>query len=68
MGESKLVKTTRDLLTQRPRTLTLQRISEETGIEYRWVQDFGIRDPRRGWNVYHVEKLYEYLSGKTLAL
>jgi len=68
MSESILVNTTRGLLNNRPRDLTLTKISKDTGIEYRWVQDFGIRNPRRGWNVYNVERLYSYLSGKTLAL
>lgn len=62
---SKLVATTRDLLANRPRTLTYAHIEKETGVKVRWLETFAA-DKMAGPSCVKVETLYVFLSGKPL--
>lgn len=62
-----LYEKTKKLLAERPRTLELKQIAQETGIGFSWLRMFSagnIKDP----SVNTVERLYRYLSGKDLEL
>lgn len=64
-GNSKLRDVTLQLLNSRRRTLTLAKIAEDTGLGLGFVSTFSAgKTPNPG--VCGVEKLYEYLSGKSL--
>lgn len=56
---------TLDLLTNRPRPLTLAQISREADIKESWLRMFS-RDKIEHPSVNTVEKLYNYLSIKKL--
>lgn len=60
-----LLDRTRELLIKRPRTVTLRRIADDTGLTFGFLHHLSsgrTRDP----GVNDVQKLYEYLSGRTL--
>lgn len=62
-----LLEKTQYLLENRPRTLHLQKISQETGINISWLKMLSanrIDNP----GVKQVEQLYVYLSGTSLEL
>jgi hypothetical protein len=62
-----LALTTRRMLVERPRKLTLRMIADEIGITERWLLNFASgKTPNPGVNT--VQALYEYLAGKELAL
>lgn len=54
---------TRQLLTNRVRTLTLERIAKDTGLKEAWLSRV-IADKSKNPNADSVEILYRYLSGK----
>lgn len=58
---------TQKLLANRPVTITLKDISEETGIHIRWLKDLCANKPKNP-GVNPTQKLYEFLSGKTLTV
>ena len=62
-----LMSETRRLLRIRPRDMTLQEISEATGLTYSWLANLSASPERcteyTGWR---LQKLYEFLSGKPL--
>jgi len=62
---SKLYAAARTALDKRPRTLTLPAISEQTGLEYRWLKRF--RQYKRPC-VHRTERLYVFLTGNELVL
>lgn len=58
---------TYDLLINRARTLTIEKISEATGISASWLAKFStgnVKDP----SVNTVETLYVFLTGTPLSL
>lgn len=60
-----LHKRTKELYLNRPRTTTINLISEETNIPYSWLKSFPkITRP----SVNRVEILYNYLAGYELAV
>lgn len=62
---SLLVARTRELLANRPRTLTYAHIEEASGLSVRWLEAFAgskMKDP----SCVKVETLYELLAGKKL--
>ena len=63
-----LLNTTRQLLKNRPRAMTLQKISRETDLKMSWVVSMAGASPPRDPGVNMVERLYSYLSGKGLEL
>lgn len=62
---SRLCTKTRELLLARPRTQTYKIISDATGLHPDWIMCFA-QDRMDDPGVRKVEKLYEYLSGRTL--
>ena len=62
---SRLKERTREMLLERPRTKTYEIIAKDTGLHKRWIEDFA-KNPHHDQGVAKVEKLYEYLSGRTL--
>lgn len=64
---SRLYETTIRLLTNRPITLTLKQISDETGLPEGWLLSIVSR-PHVRPSVDRVECLYSYLTGKSLEL
>lgn len=64
---STLLDRTRQLLADRPRSMTLAKIACDLGLTEGWLLDMRrptIGDP----GVIKVQKLYEYLSGRKLEL
>lgn len=64
---SRLHAVTHELLRQRPRTLTLDKIAEDTGLTIYWLMHYSGNancDP----GVSKVETLYEYLTKTKLDL
>lgn len=59
--EPQLAKTTRQLLRDRPRSLTLDAIATATGLSKAWITDFAA-NPDRDHGVNKVETLCFYLS------
>lgn len=65
--ESKLCLKTQEYLKTRPRQMRFKDVSEATGIPEAWLKMFGagkIKEP----SCPRVEKVYEFLTGKELAL
>jgi len=63
----RLLEHTHNLLITRPRNLTIEQITETTGISSSWLAKFAsgsVKDP----SVNTVEQLYVYLSNKPLDL
>jgi hypothetical protein len=65
--QSTLYDKTLDLLKNRPITMTLRRIADDTGLPESWLLKIL---SKRGLHpsVHRVQCLYEYLSGKPLSL
>lgn len=62
---SLLVTRTRELLANRPRTVTYAHIEDVTGVKVRWLEAFAaakMEDP----SCVKVEAVYELLAGKKL--
>lgn len=62
---TKLRDCTLNLLINRPKPMTLQKIADETPLSVEWLKAFQtgkINDPSAG----KIETLYEFLSGKCL--
>jgi hypothetical protein len=60
-----LLKRTRDMLRDRPRHVTLRKISDDTGLSYPFLAHMSVNamdDP----GVNKIQTLYEYLSGRKL--
>lgn len=53
------------LVLNRPKSLSLRRIADETGLSYAWISNltYGRVDPNAA-SVGNVETLYTYLSGE----
>lgn len=67
--QSRLAEMTLHLVVNRPKTLSLQRIANDTGLSRHWLVNFLYkRCDVNHVSVAHVECLYEYLSKKTLSL
>jgi hypothetical protein len=64
---SQLAAKTRELLQNRPRTLTYPKIYADTGITEAWLSDF-VGDSNRDYGINKVELLYTYLTGTNLEL
>lgn len=65
--DNNLTETTRELLINRPRTMTFYYIYEQTDIKKSWLAQFAtgnIKEPSANT----IQKLYEFLSGKKLEL
>lgn len=62
---SRLYNVTLQLLADRPRRLTLNKIAEDTKLNIGWLMDFGTRRIKEP-SVFKVETLYTYLTGKPL--
>lgn len=60
-----LAKTTRSLLENRPRSMTIDHIVEGTGLTKAWITDF-LGNPDRDHGVNKVETLHFFLSGGTI--
>lgn len=58
-----LIKRTAELLNNDSRTM--ETISRESGISYYWLKSFKL-NPRPGSSATMVQKLYEFLTGKSL--
>lgn len=56
---------TRQLLKDRPASLTFEKICAETNLKMNWLTDFS-RARSEGATAERVQKLYEYLTGKPL--
>lgn len=67
LPQSKLYARTLELLKQRPRTLTIQKIAEDTNLPLGWLYSI-ICHPDLQPAVNRVECLYEYLSGQKILL
>jgi hypothetical protein len=67
MYQSRLYSHTRDLLINRPASISLKQVSDDTGIQVRNLQ-YIVRGKSKSPNVNTVERLYVYLSGKPLNL
>lgn len=65
-GHSAFYSYTLELLRNRPITLTLDRLSRETGLPEGWLLSI-LSKPHISPSVDRVVKLYEYLSNKPLA-
>lgn len=65
--ESTLIKKTRELLQNRPRTVSYAMIADDTGLTLRWIQEFATNTDA-DYGACRVEQLYIYLSGKQLAV
>ena len=63
---SKLAARTRVLLANRPRLVTYAHIAAETGLSPRWLERFASDRASGDFHCGKVERLYEYLSGKSL--
>lgn len=68
MQEGKLRLKTLKLLQERPRTLTLSTISNDTGLTMPWLNFFLSKGKECDAGSNKIVKLYEYLSGKTLKI
>lgn len=73
MSESIFISHTQQLLQQRPRNVTYEKIAQDTGLTTRWLSAFAScnsnsADDSTDFGALKVEKLYTYLSGKTLTL
>lgn len=64
---SALLERTLHLLRERSRTKTLQIIEQETGLQVPWLKGL-LRGKTNSPSVCRIVLLYEYLSGKTLAI
>lgn len=62
---SRLAERTRELLEQRPRTITYPKIYLDTGITEAWLSDF-VGNVDRDYGVNKVELLHNYLTGAQL--
>jgi hypothetical protein len=61
--KSKLHETTLKMLRDRPSTLSMREIAEETGLGYDWLRSLNSgRIPSPG--ILKIERLYEYLSSR----
>ena len=65
--KSKLRDKTLILLQNRPNTLTINAISDATGLDKSWLAQFS-RGTIKGPDVCRIETLYEYLTGAPLNL
>lgn len=63
--QPQIAKRTREHLRNRPRTLTVEKIAEDTGLTVAWINDFS-SSPERDHGVSKVETLYFYLKGEKL--
>lgn len=70
MHESILITHTRNLLQQRPRNVTYDKIAQDTGLSVRWLTQLATykADCVTDFGTLKVETLYTYLSGKRLEL
>jgi hypothetical protein len=66
----KLLQRTIELMKARPEYLTLQRVSEATGLSYAWLLYFNNKAESQNCDpaVSRVVRLYEYLSQHTLEI
>lgn len=64
--KSRLLDKTLELFKDRPRSMTFEDISKETGLPIGWLGTLG--QGRNGHSVTRIETLYTYLSGKELDL
>ena len=53
------------LLRDRPASITLDQVADESGLSKTWVKSFHQRGDRFSASVDKVEQLYKYLTGKT---
>lgn len=60
-----LCEKTKKLLNERPRKLLLANISFETGLTVPWLKKFAIGEIENP-SVNRIQKLYEFLTGKSL--
>lgn len=67
MYSSRLANCTLELLRNRPRTLTLDKIASDTELTVSWLRDFGAARKEHA-SVTRVERLYSYLANKKLEL
>lgn len=58
-----LLQTTRDLFVTRPRTLTLAKIAEGTGLTLDWLRTFS-QDRSDDYGVRKVQTLYDFLLAR----
>jgi len=66
LGET-LLERTRHLLINRPKPVTLELLSEQTGLSTSWLSSLISGDfSKHGPGVLSVQKLYEHLSGSKL--
>ena len=61
-----LLDTTLNMLKERPRSLTLDKIAEDTGLPHRWLSHFASMDINSDPRVCRVETLYSYLAKRDL--
>lgn len=64
---SRLVEHTRELLLNRPRTLTYEDLARKLDLNVFWLDRFA-NSRANDFGCAKVERLYEFLSGKTLKL
>jgi hypothetical protein len=65
MDGRRLLRHTRELLRNRPRTITYAHIEQATGLNRNWLVEF-VQGRSDHCSVVYVEKLYEYLSQRNL--
>lgn len=65
---SRLLERTLELLRDRPRTITLAIIEENTGLKQTWLQSLSNGGKVKSPNVCSIVKLYEYLSESKLQI
>ena len=63
-----LYECTLKLLRMRPRTVTLDAISNDTGLSSSWLSSLLGKSPPTDPSVKKIERLYTYLSGKDLPI
>lgn len=69
MSEPVLIAHTRNLLLQRPRSLTYEQIARDTDLNVRWIAALAqCADKDADFGAHKIERLYTYLSGKQLEL
>lgn len=61
----RLADATRKLIKNRPRTVTIDNISDATRLTRAWITDF-VNFPHRDHGVDKVETLYFYLTGENV--